>query len=83
MKKQSKELQGALQVVRITAAHHLELVELAQEGTVDVTAAIVDAGDCLDIALIIAYAEGANTFELCRASDLPLRYVLDLTSGTL
>ncbi len=76
-------LDETLQVVRIAAAHHRELVELAVDEGFDVATAIGDAGDILDVAIVIAYWEGARAFDLWRASGLPLRYVAALTSGTL
>jgi hypothetical protein len=74
----------ALQIVRIAAAHHTEMVELAAETSSSRMAdVLLDAGDNLDIAIVLAHDEGASLFDLWRASRLPVGYVAALTSGSL
>lgn len=75
--------EDAIHAVRIAAAHHLELVELAQAEQVDLASAILDAGDVLDLAMVIATGEGARLFDVVNAAGLPLRYVAALTSGVV
>jgi hypothetical protein len=83
MSKDSDTIDEVLQTVRIAAAHHRELVELAVDEGFDVAAQIQDAGDVLDVAIVLAYLDGARAFDLWRASGLPVRYVTALTSGSL
>lgn len=79
----STDKEDAIHAVRIAAAHHLELVELAQAEAVDLTSAILDAGDVLDVALVLAFDRGVKIFELWRAAKLPVRYIAALTSGAV
>jgi hypothetical protein len=73
----------ALAAVRVAAAHHRELIELAQSSDQDFSVAILDAGDCLDVALVLAHQSGAVLFELWGASKLPVQYLNGLINGIL
>lgn len=78
------EKDDALQAVGIAAAHHLELVELATElSGHDMSVAMLDAGDNLDVAIVIASSEGATLFEIWRAAKLPVGYIAALVTGSL
>lgn len=79
----SETLDEVLQTVRIAAAHHRDLIELAVDDRIELVSAIQDAGDVLDVALVIAYLDGAKIFDLWKAARLPVGYVAALTSGTL
>lgn len=77
------DTEDILATIRIAAAHHRELVELATDEGSEYADALLDAGDCLDVALVLAYLEGATLFELWGASKLPVGYLAGLTSGNL
>ena len=70
-----------LQVVRIAAAHHKEIVELAVSDRIDMSADIVDAGDQLDVAIVLAHLEGASLMDLWKATKLDVKYLAALTTG--
>lgn len=80
---QSAVLEDAMQAVRIAAAHHREIVELAVDDGFEMGPQILDAGDVLDVAIVLAYLAGSKIFDLWKASRLPVRYVNALTAGVL
>jgi hypothetical protein len=60
------------------------VVELAvEQRDVDMTEPIADAGDNLDVAIMLAYAEGADLLDLKVATKLPVEYLVRLTNGSL
>lgn len=74
--------EDALSAARIASAHHQEIAELAvaesSDGTTDT---LLDAGDSLDVAVVMAHSEGASLFELWKATKLPVGYLAALTNG--
>jgi hypothetical protein len=77
--------EDALAALRIASAHHEEIAELCTaEKDVDLTDTLLDAGDQMDMAIMVAYGEGAKLLELRRsAKHLSIRYLADLTEGVL
>jgi NO-binding membrane sensor protein with MHYT domain len=76
-------LDETMMAVRIAAAHHREIVELAVDEGFEMAEVIADAGDILDVAIVLAHFEGARIYDLWKASRLPVGYVNALVNGCL
>jgi hypothetical protein len=71
-----------LQILRIAAAHYREIRELASaEHPDDRSQELLDAGDQLDVAIVLAHQNGANLMALWSATRLDVQYLAALTTG--